>query len=93
MLETVTNIHESCIIESDNCSSQYKSAQHFDNIQNIYNKTSVSIIFLFSVTGQGKGEVDHVGELGMWEQGVKFLMPLIVRIFLELSLLRNQILS
>ena len=29
----------------------------------------------------------------MWEQGVKFLMPLIVRIFLELSLLKKQILN
>ena len=63
MLETVENIPEICIIESDNCSSQYKSAQHFDNIQNICNKIGVPIIRLFSVAGHGKGEVGHVGGL------------------------------
>ena len=29
----------------------------------------------------------------MWEHGIKFLMPVIVRTFLELSLHRNQILN
>ena len=60
MLETVRNIPDSCIIESGKCSSQYKSAQHFDNIQNICNMIGVPIIRLFSVTGHGKGEVNHV---------------------------------
>ena len=63
MLETVENIPETCIIESDNCSSQYKLAQHFDNIQNICNKIGVPIIRLFSVAGHDKREVDHVGGL------------------------------
>ena len=58
--QTVKNIPHSCIIESGKCSSQYKSAQHFDNIQNICNMIGVPIIRLFSVTGHGKGEVNHV---------------------------------
>ena len=51
MLETVENIPKSCIIESGNWFSQYKSTQHFSNIQNICNKISVHIIRLLSVTG------------------------------------------
>ena len=61
MIGTVENIPESCVIESDNCSSQYKSAQHFDDLQYICNKIGVPIIRLFSVAGHGKGEVDQVG--------------------------------
>ena len=63
MIGTVENIPESCVIESDNCSSQYKSAQHFDDLQYICNKIGAPIIRLFSVAGHGKGEVDHVGGL------------------------------
>ena len=63
MLETVENIPKSCIIESSNCSSQYISAQHFNNIQNICNKVSVPIIRLLSVTEHGKREVNHIGGL------------------------------
>ena len=48
MLETVENISKICIIERDNCSSQYKSVQHFHDIQNIYN-TMVSASFPYSV--------------------------------------------
>ena len=32
MIGTVENKSELCVIESDNCWSQYKSAQHFDDI-------------------------------------------------------------
>ena len=98
MLETVENMPKSCIIESSNCCSLYKSAQHFDNIQNICNKIGVPIIRLVSVTGHVKGKSIILGDwqnaqhVNMWEQGVKFLMQLISRIFLELCLLRNQIL-
>ena len=63
MLETVENIPKSCIIQSSNCCLQYISAQHFGNIQNICNKVSVPIIHLLSVTGHGKGEVNHIGGL------------------------------
>ena len=66
VLETVANIPESCIIESDNCSTKYKSLQHFDNIRNICTKIGVPVILLFSVTWHGKGEVDHVGGLAKY---------------------------
>ena len=39
------------------------------------------------------GDWQNARHVGMWEQGIKFLMSLIVRIFLEVSLLRNQILN
>ena len=86
----VENIPEGCIIESNNCSSQYKSAQHFDNIQNICYKIGASIICLFNVTRHGKGNSTMLGDwqnavhVDMWEQGFEFL---------ELSLLRKQILN
>ena len=61
MLATVDAIPEVCIIESDNCTSQYKSAQHFNEIQEICDKIEVLIIRVYNVAGHGKGEVDHVG--------------------------------
>lgn len=61
MLDTVDSMPEICVIESDNCSSQYKSAQHFDDIQYICNKIGVPVLRVFSIAGHGKGEVDHVG--------------------------------
>ena len=51
------------IIESDNCSSQYKSAQHFFDLQEISNENDIFIIRIFGIAGHGKGEVDHVGGL------------------------------
>ena len=63
MVDTVEDLPEMVIIESDNCSSQYKSAQHFDDIQAITNKIGIPIIRLFSIAGHRKGEVDHVGGL------------------------------
>ena len=37
MLDTVETMAEICVIESDNCTSQYKSAEHFEDIQEICN--------------------------------------------------------
>ena len=48
-----------CIVDSDNCRSQNKSAQHFEGIQYLYNQFNISIICLFSNAEHGKGEVDH----------------------------------
>ena len=52
------------IIESDNCSLQYKSVPHFHNLHEICNKYKSKIIIpVYSVAGHGKGEVYHVGGL------------------------------
>ena len=48
------------VIASDNCTSQYKSAKHFYNLQTISNVLNKRIICIFGVAGHGKGEVDHV---------------------------------
>ena len=63
MLETVESMPELCVIESDNCTSQYKSAHHFHDIQAISDQIQIPIIRLYSVAGHGNGEVDHVGGL------------------------------
>ena len=47
------------IIESDNCSSQYKSAAHFSKLQELSNAYQKPRIW--SIAGHGKGEVDHIG--------------------------------
>jgi len=62
MLEE-TNIEnqEYIIIESDNCSSQYKSAAHFQDMKELSQKYNKTIIRVFGIAGHGKGEVDHVG--------------------------------
>ena len=49
------------VIESDNCTSQYKSTAHFHSIQQISNDNNVKIVRVFSIAEHGKGEVDHVG--------------------------------
>ena len=54
---------EMCIIESDNCNAQYKSAQHFETIHCLSTTFKIPIVRIFSITGHGKGEADHVGGL------------------------------
>lgn len=49
------------LIESDNCSSQYKSSQHFHDLQLLANQFNRTVIRVFGIAGHGKGEVDHVG--------------------------------
>ena len=63
MFDTVDSIPQIGIIESDNCSSQYKSAEHFEDCQCVSTKLDIPIIRVYSVAGHGKGEVDHVGGL------------------------------
>ena len=52
---------EEIIIESDNCSAQYKSSQYFNDLQNLSNHLQKTVIRIFGIAGHGKGEVDHVG--------------------------------
>ena len=54
---------EYIVIESDNCSSQYKSSAHFHSMQLLANKWNVNIIRVYGIAEHGKGEVDHVGSL------------------------------
>ena len=49
------------VIDSDNCTKQYKSAQHFDDLQSFANELMCDIIRMYGIAGHGKGEVDHVG--------------------------------
>lgn len=63
MIATIECLPQSCIVESDNCSSQYKSAKHFEDLQEICDEIGIPLIRLFSIAGHGKGEVDHVGGL------------------------------
>ena len=51
------------IIESDNCSYQYKSSAHFHGMQTLANKFQVNVIRIFNIAEHGKGEIDHVGGL------------------------------
>ena len=49
------------VVDSDNCSPQYKSGLHFYHLQEISNRYSTPIIHIYGIPGHGKGEVDHVG--------------------------------
>ena len=51
----------SLVIESDNCTGQYKSLQHFYHLQNLANTWNRTIYRIYGIAGHGKGEVDHVG--------------------------------
>ena len=48
------------LINSDNCSNQYKCVQH---LQNLADENDATIIRIWSIAGHGKGEVGHVGGL------------------------------
>ena len=52
---------ECIVVDSDNCTAQYKSAVHFYNLQQISNTYDLPVIRIYGVPGHGKGEVDHVG--------------------------------
>ena len=54
---------QTLLVESDNCSSQYKSTEHFVSLMSISKDFNVKVIRLYGVAGHGKGEVDHVGGL------------------------------
>ena len=51
------------VIESDNCSSQYKSVAHFHSIQQLCSKFNVTIAHVYGIAEHGNAEVDHVGGL------------------------------
>ena len=53
---------DSIVIESNNCSSQYKSSTHFENVQRLCNDYDTKVIQVFGIPEHGKGEVDHVGD-------------------------------
>ena len=63
MLQSVDHRESVIIINSDNCSAQYKCAAHFEKMQQIANKYNMKVIRCYVITGHGKGEVDHVGGL------------------------------
>ena len=58
-----TEHSKTIVIESDNCSSQYKCTAHFFKLQSISNDGNATIIRCYCVAGHGKGGVDHVGGL------------------------------
>ena len=58
---TIECLPQTCIVESDNCSCQYKSAKHFEDLQEICDGIGIPLVRLFSMAGHSKGKVDHVG--------------------------------
>ena len=66
MLSDIEIPQESTIvIESDNCTSQYKSVRHFHDLQEISTKYITMLVRVFGIARarHGKGEIDHVGRL------------------------------
>ena len=63
LTECGINTHEAVIIESNNCSNQYKSESSFPNLQELANSLNVPLIRIYGIAGHRKGEVDHVGVL------------------------------
>ena len=51
------------VIESDIYTSQYKSLQHFHDLQEISTKYNRMLVRVFGIAGHDKGEIDHVGGL------------------------------
>ena len=59
MASKVNNINllDADAIDSDNSTTQYKSAKHFNNLQKLSNRLDKNIIHLYEVAGHGNGEV------------------------------------
>ena len=59
MLSEVSNMNsfDAVVIESDNCTAQYKSAKDFNDLQKLSNRLDKNIIRLYGIAGHGKGEV------------------------------------
>ena len=53
------------IIQSDNCSNQYKSSANFFDLQELSDRYKVPIVRIYGVAGHGKNEIDAVGR-GAW---------------------------
>ena len=63
ILSEVADLPDIILIGSDNCTSQYKSAENFHDLQEISNKNGRKMIRVYGTAGHGKGEVDNVGGL------------------------------
>ena len=64
MLTDIDVINKNMIvIESDNCTAQYKSSEHFQSLIDLSTELDTQIIRVYGISGHGKGEVDHVGGL------------------------------
>ena len=50
---------DTVIMSSDNCSGQYKSAQHFHDLKAIANICKINIIRIYGIPGHGKNEIDN----------------------------------
>ena len=49
------------IVTSDNCTAQYKSAQNFDDLNQLATEFRIIIVRIYGIAGHGKNEVDTVG--------------------------------
>ena len=56
------------VIENGNCCFQYKSANHFSDLQCISDKYNKVIIHLYSVASHGKGEVRWVAKVAVRQE-------------------------
>ena len=58
MPSEVSNMNslDAVVIESDNCTAQYKSGKHFNNLQKLSNRFDKNIICLYGIVGHEKGK-------------------------------------
>ena len=56
MLSKVNNMNsfDTVVLESDNCTAQYKSAMHFNDLQKLSNRLDKNTIHLYGIAGHGK---------------------------------------
>ena len=52
---------DTVIVNSDNCTSQYKSAHNFHDLETLAKEYKINIIRIFGVPGHGKNEINTVG--------------------------------
>ena len=64
MIEDSSSTTKTVLINSGNCSNQYKCIQHFSKLHSLATNKDITIVRIWSIARHGKGEVNHVGGLG-----------------------------
>ena len=52
---------DTLIVISDNCTSQYKSAHNFHDLESLAKEYKINIVRIYGIPGHGKNEIDTVG--------------------------------
>ena len=75
------------VIDSDNCSAQYKSGLHFYHLQEISNSYDKAVVRMYGIPGHGKGEIKMLMMLLLMMMKMKVSIRMMIILMAGTSLL------